>query len=99
MVDAMRSKIRDALKMLNMEKVGQNGVSTSSGSSRLVVVLHCLKTPGQVLVMLHFLIALKAIIIDLSNTWWMKTVWNANLSWIGTCWNLLRTLIWKILTF
>ena len=33
MVDAMRSKIRDALKMLNMEKVGQNGVSTSSGSS------------------------------------------------------------------
>ena len=29
----MRSKIRDALKMLYMGKVGQNGVSTSSGSS------------------------------------------------------------------
>ena len=33
MVDAMRSKVRDALKMLYMEKMGQNGVSTSSGSS------------------------------------------------------------------
>ena len=30
---AMSSKVRDALKMLYMERMGQNGVSTSSGSS------------------------------------------------------------------
>ena len=51
----------------------------------VVVVLHCLGTSGQVLVML--LIALKAIILGLSNTWHMRTVWNANLSWICICWN------------
>ena len=62
----------------------------------VVVVLHCLRTPSQVSVMLHCLTVLKAIIIGLSNTWRMRTMWNANLSWIGICWNLLRTLMWKI---
>ena len=54
----------------------------------VVVMLHFLGTPGQVLVMLHCLIALKVIIIGLSNTWQTRTVWKANLSWIGICWNL-----------
>ena len=64
----------------------------------LVVVLHCLGNPSQVLAMLHCLIVLKVITIGLSNTWQTRTVWKANLSWIGICWNLLRTLKWKILT-
>ena len=54
----------------------------------VVVMLHCLGTLGQVLVMLHCQIALKVIIIGLSNTWQTRTVWKANLSWIGICWNL-----------
>ena len=33
----------------------------------MVVVLHCLGTPGQVLAMIHCLIALEVIIIGLSN--------------------------------
>ena len=51
----------------------------------VVVVLHCLRTLGQVLAML--LITLKAIIPGLSNSWQMSTVWNANLSWICIFWN------------
>ena len=63
--DAMSSKVRDALKRLYVERVGQNVVSSSSGSGSGALMS---RAPGQVLVMFHCLIALKVIMIGLSNT-------------------------------
>ena len=91
--DVMSSKVRDALKRLYVERVGQNGVLSSSSSgaslskdSRPSVgnasLSDCIKSYNN----------------RFSNTWRTRTMWKTNLSWIGICWNLLRTLIWKILT-
>ena len=94
--DAMSSRVWDALKRLCMERMGQNGASSSSGSgSRASLSRDSEPSVGN----LHCLIALKVIIIGLSNTWRIRIVWNANQSWIGICWNLVRTMMWKILTF
>ena len=93
--DAMSSKVRNALKRLYVERVGQNGASSSTGSG---ASLSRDSRPSVSNAMLHCLIVLKVIIIGLSNTWRTRTMWKANLSWIGICWNLLRTLMWKILT-
>ena len=92
----MSSKVQDALKRLYVERVGQNGALNSSGSGSGASLS---RDSRPVLIMLHCLIAVKSIIIDLSNTWRMRIMWKANLSWIGICWNLLITLTWKILTF
>ena len=93
--DVISSKVQDALKRLYVERVSQNEASSYSGSGSGASLS---RDSRPSVVMLHCLIALKTIIIGLSNTWWMRTVWKANLSWIGICENLLRTLMWKILT-
>ena len=88
--DVISSKVQDALKRLYVERVSQNGASSYSGSGSGASLS---RDSRPSVVMLHCLIALKTIIIGLSNTWWMRTVWKANLSWIGICENLLRTLM------
>ena len=69
--DAMSSKVRNALKRLYVERVGQNGASSSSGSG---ASLSRDSRPSVSNAMLHCLIVLKVIIIGLSNTWRTRTV-------------------------
>ena len=93
--DAMSSKVRDALKMLYIERVGQNRVSSSSGSGTSASLSRDSK-PSISNASLSD--CTKSYNNRFSNTWQTRTMWKTNLSWIGICWNLLRTLMWKILT-
>ena len=93
--NAMSSKVRDTLKRLYMERVGQNGASSSSGSGSSASLS---RDSGPNVGNASLSDCIKSYNNRFSNTWRTRTMWKTNLSWIGICWNLLRTLIWKILT-
>ena len=91
--DAMSSKVRDALKRLYVERMGQNGALSSSGSGASLS-----RDSGPSVGNASLSDRIKSYNDRFKQHLWTRTVWKTNLSWIGICWNLLRTLIWKILT-